>query len=200
MTEEQLIDITADPLALFGAWFAAAKAKEPADANAFALASASAQGRPSVRMVLLKDWGPQGFVFYTHRDSRKGRELEANAWAAMLFHWKSLRRQVRIEGPVSLTSEAEADAYFATRPRLAQIGAWASLQSQPLDGRLAFEKRLAAYGAKYAVGTVPRPPRWSGFRIHAEAMEFWQDRKFRLHDRVLFRDMDGKWAGQRLYP
>lgn len=190
----------ADPFSLFAKWMAEAEASEPNDPNAMALATADAHGRPSVRMVLLKDAGPDGFVFYTNLDSRKGEELTANPQAALLFHWKSLRRQVRVEGKVEPVTEAEADAYFASRARTSQIGAWASKQSQPLQGRFELEKRVAEYTAKFGFGSVPRPPHWSGFRIVAERMEFWQDKPFRLHDRFIYtRDGDG-WAVTPLFP
>ena len=154
-----------EPLRLFKAWFEEAVRSEPADPNAMALATVGADGMPNVRMVLLKDFDERGFVFYTNVDSQKGQELVGNAKAGLVFHWKSLKRQVRIRGAVTTVTAAEADAYFASRPRLAQIGAWASKQSSPLESRLAFEKAVALYTAKYAIGTVPRPPNWSGYRI-----------------------------------
>jgi pyridoxamine 5'-phosphate oxidase len=191
-----------DPLRLFGAWFEEACRSEPADPNAMALATVDADGLPNVRMVLLKGLDARGFVFYTNTGSQKGRELAAQPRAALLFHWKSLTRQVRIRGPVEPVTEAEADAYFATRPRLAQIGAWASEQSAPLESRLAFEKAIARYTAKHAIGAVPRPPHWSGYRILPLIVEFWHDRPFRLHDRVEFRrdDLGQAWRKARLYP
>ena len=191
-----------EPLRLFSAWFEEAKRLEPADPNAMALATVDPDGLPNVRMVLLKDFDQRGFVFYTNLDSRKGRELQASPKAALVFHWKSLMRQVRLRGAVEPVSEAEADAYFATRPRLAQIGAWASRQSAPLESRLAFEKAVALHTAKYLVGTVPRPPHWSGFRLIPSSIEFWHDRPFRLHDRIEFRrDRPGEaWSKARLYP
>jgi pyridoxamine 5'-phosphate oxidase len=191
-----------EPLALFLAWMEEAKVAEPADPNAMSLATVDSDGLPNVRMVLLKGLDARGFVFYTNLESRKGRELIANPRAALLFHWKSLTRQVRVRGPVERVDDGEADAYFATRPRLSQIGAWASRQSSPLESRLAFEKAVALATAKYAVGTVPRPPFWSGFRIVPLVMEFWHDRPFRLHDRVEYRweTMNGAWSKTRLYP
>lgn len=189
-----------DPFALFATWFAAAVASEPNDANAFALATATADARPSVRIVLLKGWDDRGFVFYTNLDSRKGRELAANPRVHMDFHWKSLRRQVRIDGSAALVDDAEADAYFASRPRDSQIGAWASLQSQPLDKRETFEARIAEMAARFDGGPVPRPSRWSGWRVTPETLEFWQDRDNRLHERTLFTRSGDGWATSFLYP
>ena len=191
-----------EPLRLFKAWFEEAARSEPADPNAMALATVGADGMPNVRMVLLKDFDERGFVFYTNVDSQKGHELGGNAKAGLVFHWKSLKRQVRIRGAVTTVTAAEADAYFASRPRLAQIGAWASKQSSPLESRLAFEKAVALYTAKYAIGTVPRPPNWSGYRIIPVSMEFWHDRPYRLHDRVEFRRdaPSAPWNKTRLYP
>jgi pyridoxamine 5'-phosphate oxidase len=191
-----------EPLRLFKAWFDEAVRSEPADPNAMALATVGADGMPNVRMVLLKDFDERGFVFYTNVDSQKGQELVGNAKAGLVFHWKSLKRQVRIRGAVTTVTAAEADAYFASRPRLAQIGAWASKQSSPLESRLAFEKAVALYTAKYAIGTVPRPPNWSGYRIVPVSMEFWHDRPYRLHDRVEFRRdaPSAPWNKTRLYP
>ncbi len=197
-------DFTAadEPFGLFAVWFAEAVKSEPNDPNAMALATVDADGLPDVRMVLLKGFDTAGFVFYSHIDSTKGRELAAAPKAGLLFHWKSLRRQVRIRGSVSRVTDAEADAYFATRPKQAQIGAWASKQSQPLESRMAFEKAIALNAAKYAIGDVPRPPGWSGWRIAPLAIEFWHDRPFRLHDRIEFtRDTpDAVWNKTRLYP
>ncbi len=191
-----------EPFALFGAWLDEAQRAEPNDPNAMALATAGADGWPDVRMVLLKGFDEAGFVFYTNLDSVKGRELRERPQAALAFHWKSLRRQVRIRGTVAPVSEAEADAYFATRPRLAQLGAWASKQSSPLESRLAFEMAVAAVTARYPVGTIPRPPFWSGFRVAPLAMEFWHDRPFRLHDRIAFtrNQPHESWTRTRLYP
>ena len=197
-------DFTAaeEPLGLFAAWLAEAGTSEPNDPNAMALATVDGDGLPDVRMVLLKGYDADGFVFYSHIDSAKGRELAVNPRAALLFHWKSLRRQVRVRGTVSRVTDAEADAYFATRPKQAQIGAWASKQSQPLESRMAFEKAIALNAAKYVIGDVPRPPGWSGWRITPQAIEFWHDRPFRLHDRIAFtRDAPGAaWSKTRLYP
>ena len=189
-----------DPLALFDSWFAEAKASEPNDPDAMALATATPDGRPSVRMVLLKDHGPQGFTFYTNADSRKGGELEADSNAALLFHWKSLRRQVRIEGPVSEVSPAEADAYFATRSRDSQLGAHASDQSRPLSDRATFEQRYEEVKRRFEGRDVPRPDRWTGFRVTPERIEYWTARPHRLHERRLFvRQSDG-WSEGLLYP
>jgi pyridoxamine 5'-phosphate oxidase len=191
-----------EPFALFGKWFEEAKAKELNDPEAMVVATAGADGLPDARMVLLKAWSAEGFVFYTNAESAKGRQLAENPKAAALFHWKSLRRQVRLRGPVEPVSEEESDAYYASRPRDSRIGAWASQQSRPLESRFALEKAVAAYAAKYAVGDIPRPPYWRGFRIQPIAMEFWQDKPFRLHDRVrFFRDAPGRnWRTERLYP
>lgn len=192
--------IAADPLALFHVWMTEAARREPSDPNAMALATADAQGRPSVRMVLLKDADAEGFVFYTNLESRKGAELAANPVAALLFHWKSLRRQVRVEGPVRPVSEAEADAYFASRHRESRIGAWASRQSRPLTGRFELERRVAEVTARYGLGEIPRPPHWSGFRVVPERIEFWRERPFRLHQRRLFHRVPDGWRMERLFP
>jgi pyridoxamine 5'-phosphate oxidase len=189
-----------DPIRRFRDWFAEAEKSEPDLPNAVALATADAAGRPSVRMVLLKDVDARGFVFYTNIESRKGRELAANDRAALLFHWKSLRRQVRIEGPATPVDDAEADAYFATRDRGAQIGAWASDQSRVMEGRLDLEKRVASFGARFGLGKVPRPPFWSGYRIAAETIEFWREGRFRLHEREVYHKDGGGWKTERLFP
>jgi pyridoxamine 5'-phosphate oxidase len=192
----------AEPLRLFAAWYEEAQRAEPSDPGAMTLATVDGDGLPNARLVLLKGYDAKGFVFYTNLDSVKARELDRNPKAALVFHWKSLARQVRLRGPVEPVEPAEADAYFATRPRLAQIGAWASKQSAPLESRLAFEKAIALTMAKYAVGSVPRPPNWSGFRLNPLIMEFWHDRPYRLHDRVEFRRAapDAPWSKTRLYP
>ncbi len=190
-----------DPHALFDAWFAEAKAGEPNDAEATTLATVGADGRPSARIVLLKGHDARGFVFYTNSESRKGDELAANPDAALLFHWKSLRRQVRIEGKASPAGADEADAYFATRSRDSQLGAWASDQSRPLESRALFEARFAALAAEYEGREVPRPPHWRGYRLVPDRIEFWTDRPHRLHERRLFTlGPDGDWAESLLYP
>jgi len=189
-----------DPLALFDAWYAEARTTEINDSNAMALATADARGRVAVRMVLLKGHGPEGFVFYTNQQSRKADDLAANPQAALLFHWKSLRRQIRIEGPVSPVSTAEADAYFASRGRDSQLGAWASDQSRPLDARATFEARFAEQQARFEGKPVPRPPHWSGYRVTPDRVEFWQDREHRLHERRLFVRAGAGWTEGLLYP
>ena len=193
---------SAEPFVLFGAWLEEATHTEPNDPSAMAIATAGADGFPDVRMVLLKGFDPSGFVFYTNLNSAKARELDERPEAALLFHWKSLRRQVRVRGHVEAVTDAEADAYFATRPRLAQIGAWASKQSSPLESRHAFEKAIAQVTARHPIGAIPRPPFWSGFRVTPMSMEFWHDRPFRLHDRIVFvrSPNDKAWTKTRLYP
>jgi pyridoxamine 5'-phosphate oxidase len=189
-----------DPIALFGQWLKEAVEKEPNDPNAAAVATVDEEGLPDVRMVLLKDADARGFVFYTNLESAKGQQLAANPKAALLFHWKSLRRQVRVRGPVSQVSAAEADAYWATRARPAQLGAWASAQSRPLPDRLALEKKIAEHGLRFGLGKVPRPPHWSGFRVTPEVIEFWRDRPFRLHERLVFERVAAGWTTRRLFP
>lgn len=189
-----------DPLALFREWLAEATQREPNDPTAMTLATVGADGQPSARMVLLKGVDEQGFVFYTNLESQKAAELAANPRASLLFHWKSLRRQVRIDGTVTGVSDAEADAYFASRPRGAQIGAWASRQSRALESRFALEKRVAEYTAKFGLGSVPRPAFWSGYRVKPGRIEFWQDRPFRLHDRLVYTRDRERWRTDKLYP
>ncbi len=198
------IEAEADPIALFHRWLKEAEASEPSDATATCLATVGADGMPSVRMGLLKEAGSEGLIFYTNVESRKGTEVTAHPKAALCFHWKSLRRQVRVQGDVTPVSEAEADAYFATRPRQSQIGAWASIQSRPMKGRYDLERRVAKYAARYALGRVDRPPCWSGFRIRPVRIEFWKNGAFRLHDRIVYEratDVDAApWTTTRLYP
>jgi pyridoxamine 5'-phosphate oxidase len=189
-----------DPLALFDEWLAEARTTEINDAVAMALGTADSAGQPSVRMVLLKGHGPDGFVFYTNEQSAKGEQLAQNAQAALLFHWKSLRRQVRIEGAVERVSEEEADAYFATRARDSQLGAWASDQSRPLEDRATFEQRFDAMKQKFEGSDVPRPPHWRGYRVMPQRIEFWTDRPYRLHERRLFTRDGGGWTEGMLYP
>ena len=191
-----------EPFALFQDWLDEATTSEPNDPNGMALSTVDADGLPNSRMVLLKGHGPDGFVFYTNTESQKGRELTGQPKAALLFHWKSLRRQVRIRGTVALVSEAESDAYFQSRPRDSRIGAWASQQSRPLESRFALEKAVAGYALKFGVGEIPRPPYWCGFRITPVQIEFWKDGAFRLHDRVVFRrdSADAAWTKTRFYP
>ncbi len=189
-----------EPFDLFAAWMKDAAAKEPNDPEAMNLATADAGGRPSTRMVLLKAVDPEGFVFYTNLESRKGQDLAGNPFVALCFHWKTLRRQVRVEGPVAPVTDAEADTYFASRARGSQIGAWASQQSRPLESRFALERRVAEYTAKFGLGKVPRPRHWSGFRVRPERIEFWQDKPFRLHDRSIYMSVDGGWSLEKQYP
>ncbi|WP_343564903.1 pyridoxamine 5'-phosphate oxidase [Kiloniella sp. b19] len=195
------------PWSVFENWLAEATETEPNDPTAMCLATVGADGMPSARMVLLKDWDETGFVFYTNYESRKGEQLLAHPKAALTFHWKSLRRSVRIEGDVEQVSDQEADDYFHSRPRQSQIGAWASAQSRPLEGRFELEKKVAVYAAKYVVGTVPRPEYWSGFRVLPRRIEFWQDGPFRLHDRLTYHVEERNeqkqitaWRTERLFP
>ena len=191
-----------DPFVLFQEWLKEAESAEPNDPNAMALATADADGVPDVRMVLLKGADERGFVFYSNADSIKGAELAANPKAALNFHWKSLRKAVRVQGTVGRVSDAEADAYFATRPKDSQIGAWASPQSRPMEGRFTFEKAIAEYAVKYALTKVPRPPYWTGWRVTPLRIEFWRDRPFRLHDRLVYTraTADAPWRTERLFP
>jgi pyridoxamine 5'-phosphate oxidase len=189
-----------DPLALFDKWFAEARASEPNDPEAMALATASREGEPSVRMVLLKGYGPDGFVFYTNEQSAKGGQLRENPRAALLFHWKSLRRQVRIEGAVERVPDQQADSYFASRSRDSQLGAWASDQSRPLESRAVFEQRYEEMKRRFDGQSVPRPPHWGGYRVRPEQIEFWTDRPHRLHERRLFVRQGDAWTEGLLYP
>ena len=191
---------TSDPLDLFRAWFDAAKEREPTEPNAVALATVAADGHPSLRMVLLKGVDARGFVFYTNFESRKGRELLATGRAALCFYWKSLKRQVRIEGPAAQVENEEADAYFGSRDRGSQLGAWASLQSRPMSGKMELMGRVAKFTAQYGISAVPRPPHWSGFRIAHERIEFWQEGRFRLHDRLVYEREGAGWKTEVLYP
>jgi pyridoxamine 5'-phosphate oxidase len=189
-----------EPFRLFAEWLAAARDSEPNDPNAMALATADADGLPDVRMVLLKDLDGRGFVFYTNLDSNKGVQVQANPKAALCFHWKSLRRQIRVRGSIEPVGADEADAYFASRARDSRIGAWASDQSRPLEGRFELERRIAEQALRFGLGEIPRPPHWSGFRLVPERIEFWRDRPFRLHDRLVFMRSASGWDTSRLYP
>lgn len=196
MTEKQEVD----PYQRFEAWFEEARESEVSDPNAMTLATADSRGRPSARMVLLKGFDETGFVFYTNLQSRKGEELTENPHVALLFHWKSLRRQIRIEGPAAPVSDQEADDYFASRPRGSRIGAWASEQSRPMEGMFVLERRVAEYTAKFGLGEIERPPHWSGFRVAPERMEFWREGRFRLHEREVFIREGASWRTERLFP
>lgn len=189
-----------DPLPRVLEWLDEARKTEPNDPDAMTLATVDARGQPSARMVLLKGVDSSGFVFYTNLESQKGRELRDNPRAALLFHWKSLRRQIRVEGAVSPVTDAEADEYFASRPRGSRIGAWASTQSRPLEGMFELEKQVAVYTAKFGLGEIPRPPHWSGFRLTADRIEFWKDGRFRLHERIVHTREGENWTVGRLYP
>ncbi len=189
-----------EPFTLFSKWFTEAEAAEPDNPNAMALATVDAQGLPNVRIILLKEFGPKGFVFYTNLESAKGTELTATPKAAIVLYWKSLNRQIRVRGNIECVSAEEADAYFSSRPREAQLGAWASKQSHPLESRSALEKEIAKVAAHHATASVPRPPHWSGFRLVPLSIEFWADRPFRLHDRLLFTRNDAGWTKTQLYP
>ncbi len=193
-------DVTADPVALFAGWMREAEASEPNDPNAVCLATATADGRPAARMVLLKDADARGFVFHSHYDGRKGAELEANPFAALCFHWKTLHRQVRVEGTVERVPEAESDDYYATRARVSRLGAWASRQSRPLADRAELEASVAVMEARFPGDDVPRPPHWGGLRVIPERIEFWRDMPYRLHDRLVFERAGEGWATHRLYP
>lgn len=198
--ERRPIPASDDPVRLFQDWMAEAARTEPNDPNAMTLATCTPDGRPSARIVLLKDVDARGFVFYTNQQGRKGGELLANPFAALLFHWKTLGRQVRVEGAVEGVTDAEADAYYATRPRVSRLGAWASEQSRPLASRAELERRVAEFDARFPGETIPRPPHWSGFRVLPERVEFWQDMPFRLHDRRLYTRSGEGWTTQALYP
>jgi len=195
-----MADAPTDPFKQFDTWFAEAAASEPNDANAMTLATCSAEGVPSARIVLLKGHDARGFVFYSNQQSHKGADLAANPQAALLFHWKSLGRQVRIEGAVETVTDAEADAYYASRPRVSRLGAWASLQSRPLAGRAELERRVAEAEARYPGEAIPRPPHWSGWRVLPTYFEFWQDMPFRLHDRSIYAAHAGGWVRGKLFP
>lgn len=195
-----MVVTTTDPFELFGRWYAEATEHELNDPNAMTLATATGDGRPSARMVLLKGWDETGFIFFTNRASRKGQEIDSNPHAHLLFHWKSLRRQVRIDGRVTEVAAAEADAYYASRPRESRIGAWASRQSETLESKAAFLADIARTTARFPVGDIPRPPFWTGFRVTPQAIEFWEDGAFRLHTRRLFERSGDGWSERLLYP
>ncbi len=196
------LEAPSEPFVLFDEWFALARTKEINDPNAMALATVDAHGLPNVRMVLMKEITPAGVVFYTNTESQKGNEIASNPQAAVVFHWKSLQRQVRFRGPLTRVSDAEADAYFASRARDSRIGAWASQQSRPLEDRFALEKAVAREALRFGIGEVPRPPHWTGFRLTPLYIEFWQDKPFRLHERLVFRreSPDTAFRTERLYP
>lgn len=196
MSEKQ----ATDPFPRFREWYEEARRAEPNDPEAMTLATADSNGRPSARMVLLKGADQNGFVFYTNLESRKGRELAENPHAALLFHWKSLRRQIRVEGPVSPVADSEADDYFRSRPRGSRIGAWASAQSRPMQGMFELEKRVAEYTARFGLGDIPRPPHWSGFRLRPDRIEFWKEGRFRLHERIVHTREGDTWRLERLFP
>ncbi len=193
-------DPSADPFARFDQWFAEARESEPNDPNAMTVATSTPAGAPSARIVLLKERDPRGFVFYTNKQSRKADELGANGHVALLFHWKSLRRQIRIEGAVESVTDAQADAYFASRPRVSKLGAWASDQSRPLPERATLEGRVAEMEERFPGDAIPRPPHWSGFRVLPVRFEFWQDMPFRLHDRTIYTRAGERWDMQKLFP
>jgi len=200
MDASDLIPDAAEPIGLFRQWFAEARTREPALAEAMSLATATADGKPSLRLVLLKEADERGFVFYTNAESRKGEEIAANPSAALCFHWKSLRRQVRVEGALEAVTPAEADAYWATRPRESQVAGWASQQSRTLPSRAHLQARVAEFDARFSGKPVPRPPQWTGFRLVPQLIEFWHDVPNRLHDRLVFHASSGGWRTERLYP